>query len=98
MHFHPDEILLGRRGGHLQRGMPHAETDFEGAWRLSAEYLVEITHAVGQFQAEARPALVQPALLAFGHAPGAHHEAFDGAHTALAVGRGDDVTHERTCR
>ena len=60
-----------------------AEADLEGARRAAPEHLIEVTQAVFQFQAEQRPALVDAALLAFGHAPGAHHEALDG--TALAT-------------
>ena len=71
VHLDADEILLGRGGGHLQGGMAHAEADLEGARRAAPEHLIEVTQAVFQFQAEQRPALVDAALLAFGHAPGA---------------------------
>ena len=63
--------------------MAHTEADLEGARRAATEHLVEVAQAIFQFQAEQRPALVQAALLALGHAPGAHHEALDG--TALAT-------------
>ena len=83
MYLDANEILLGCGSGHLQSGVAHTEADLEGARRTTAEYLIEIAQAIFQLQAEQRPALVDAALLAFSHAPGAHHEALDG--TALAT-------------
>src|SRR5690606_9040278 len=83
-------------GGHLQGGVAHAEADLEGARRAAAEHLVEIAQAVGQLQAELRPALVQAALLALGHAPGAHDETLDAAQRAFGgafARRLDNVAH-----
>jgi len=46
MHFHANEVLIRRRGGHFQGGMAHAEADLEGARRATAEHLVEIAQPV----------------------------------------------------
>src|SRR5690606_37528131 len=98
VHLDTDEILLRRRLGHLQQGMAHAETDFQSARRLPAKDRIQIQLPLLQAQAETRPALFPAALLAFGHATGAHHEAADGA-ARLAVGGLlrilVDVTHFR---
>src|SRR5690606_33829302 len=97
MYLDTDKVLFRRRGGHLQGRMPHAKTDFQGTWRLTTKYLVEIPRAVSQFQAEQGPTLIQPALLAFGHAPGAHDETLDGAAELrrLVLGRWALVSRRR---
>ncbi|MCY1442020.1 hypothetical protein D9M71_583620 [compost metagenome] len=86
VHFDTDEVLLRRGRGHLQGGVAHAETDLEGTRCTAAEQGVEVLRTVGQLQAEFRPALVEAALLAFGHAPGTHHETLDGAVVARFAG------------
>src|SRR5690606_22778694 len=97
MYLDTDKVLFRRSGGHLQGRMPHAKTDFQGTWRLTTKYLVEIPRAVSQFQAEHVAALIQPALLAFGHAPGAHDETLDGAAVLrlLVLGRLALVSHKK---
>lgn len=83
VHFHADEILLRRGRGHFQQRMAHAETDFQRARCRTTEHLIEVHRRIGQRQHEQRRALLQTFLLAFGHAPGAHHETLDAAVLAL---------------
>ena len=59
VHFHTDEVLLRRGRRHLQQGMAHAETDFEGPRRRAAEYLVEIDRRISPRQHVQRRALVK---------------------------------------
>ncbi|MNY30707.1 hypothetical protein D3C86_1648300 [compost metagenome] len=98
MHLDADEVLLGGGSGHLQGRVAHAEADLEGARRAAAEDLVKVAQAVRQLQAKLRPALLEAALLALGHAPGTHHEALDGAQAAHFAGSLrrllDFVSHE----
>ena len=61
--------------------------DLEGTRRAATEHLVEVTQAILERQTEQRPALVQAALLAFGHAPGTHHEALDRTTLATVFGQ-----------
>ncbi len=87
VHFHADEVLLRCRSGHLQQRVTHAETDFEGTRGRTAKDLIEINRGVGQRQHEQLFALIQAALLAFGHSTGAHHEALDAPVMAVIVWR-----------
>ncbi|MCY1457567.1 hypothetical protein D9M71_748730 [compost metagenome] len=52
VHFDTDEVLIRRGSGHFQQGMAHAETDLQGARRRTAEHLVIIHRAIGQWQDE----------------------------------------------
>jgi hypothetical protein len=72
-----DEVLLGRRRRHLQQGLAHAETDFQSTRGTAAEYCIEIRGAGIQLQTKFGQALIEAALLAFGHAPSAHYETLD---------------------
>ena len=66
------------RRRHLQGGGPCRSRSRRCAGRCGCP--PRRSHAaVGQLQVEFRPALVEATLLAFGHAPGAHHETLDGA-------------------
>ncbi len=85
VHLDADEVDVRRGGGHFQGGMAHAETDLESPRCLATEDRVEVLNLIAQFQAELRPAQVEATLLAFGHAPGAHHEALHGAHRPCFV-------------
>ena len=89
VNLNPDKVLFRRSRCHFQQGMAHAKTDFQGARRRATEHLVEIDWRVSQRQYIQRRALIETALLAFGHAPGAHHKTLDA--TVLAI-LGDSVT------
>ncbi len=76
MHLGADEIALRRRRGLFGQAVAVAETDLQGHRRLAAEDRRQIQHpGVGRrIQAEARPELIQRALLAGGQTPLAAHE------------------------
>jgi len=85
VHFHTNEVLVRRSGGHFQQGVAHAEADFQGARGRTAEHLVVVHRRVGQGQHEQRRTLLQALLLAFGHAAGAHHKTLDAAVLGLVA-------------
>ncbi len=79
--------------------MAHAEPDLQGARRRTTEHLVEIHGRIGQRQHEQRLALIQAALLAFGHAAGTHHETLDAPMMAvIALGFTVFVVHHFVVR
>ena len=80
-----DEVLLRRGRRHFQQGVTHAEADFQGARCRATKHLVVIDRRIGQRQDVQRRALIQAALLAFGHAPGTHHKALDAAVLAVVA-------------
>ena len=83
------EIPLRMLRGQPQQRVAHAKADFERAWCLPAKRLIQIDRSARQVQAVAWPQAFERLALARRHAPGAHHEAANGASVASIQRAGD---------